>query len=276
MTEPFPGPFRTVAGVMLAAVLYLVPAPAPAQNIPVDLELILAVDVSGSMDFEELQVQRRGYVEALKHPEVLDAIESGIFGRIAVTMVEWAGDYSQRVVMPWRMIDTEADAIAASDIVAAQPVDNMRGTSITGLLDYTRDMFDGNGFEGTRQVIDISGDGPNRSGGPVTAARDRTVARGIVINGLPIVLKPGIWATSNLTPEQLEIYYEDCVIGGFASFIIGVREQEELVTAIRRKMILEIALSQPRILPAQLYTPVPRIDCQIGEKLWQQQRMYIE
>ena len=261
---------------MLAAVLYLVPAPAPAQNIPVDLELILAVDVSGSMDFEELQVQRRGYVEALKHPEVMDAIESGIFGRIAVTMVEWAGDCSQRVVMPWRMIDTEADAIAASDIVAAQPVDNMRGTSITGLLDYTRDMFDGNGFEGTRQVIDISGDGPNRSGGPVTAARDRTVARGIVINGLPIVLKPGIWATSNLTPEQLEIYYEDCVIGGFASFIIGVREQEELVTAIRRKMILEIALSQPRILPAQLYTPVPRIDCQIGEKLWQQQRMYIE
>ena len=276
MTDLRQVPLRTAAGMALAAAFYLSPAPAPAQDVPVDLELILAVDVSGSMDFEELQVQRRGYVEALKHPEVIEAIESGIFGRIAVTMVEWAGDYSQRVVMPWRMIDTEADAIAASDTVAAQPVDNMRGTSITGLLDYTREMFDGNGFEGTRQVIDISGDGPNRSGGPVTAARDRTVARGIVINGLPIVLKPGIWATSSLTPEQLEIYYEDCVIGGFASFIIGVREQEELVTAIRRKMILEIALSQPRIMPAQLYTPVPRIDCQIGERLWQQQRMFIE
>lgn len=276
MTEHRQGPFRAAAGIALAAALHLVPAPASAQNVPVDLELILAVDVSGSMDFEELQVQRRGYVEALKHPEVMDAIEGGIFGRIAVTMVEWAGDYSQRVVMPWRMIDTEADAIAASDTVAAQPVDNMRGTSITGLLDYTRDMFDGNGFEGTRQVIDISGDGPNRSGGLVTAARDRTVARGIVINGLPIVLKPGIWMTSSLTPEQLEIYYEDCVIGGFASFIIGVREKEELVTAIRRKMILEIALSQPRILPAQLYSPVPRIDCEIGEKLWQQQRMFTE
>ncbi|MEQ9329000.1 MAG: DUF1194 domain-containing protein, partial [Rhodospirillales bacterium] len=133
MTDLRQVPLRTAAGMALAAAFYLSPAPAPAQDVPVDLELILAVDVSGSMDFEELQVQRRGYVEALKHPEVIEAIESGIFGRIAVTMVEWAGDYSQRVVMPWRMIDTEADAIAASDTVAAQPVDNMRGTSITGL-----------------------------------------------------------------------------------------------------------------------------------------------
>jgi hypothetical protein len=276
MTERRHSRLRIAAGLALAAVTLQFATPAPASDIPVDLELILAVDVSGSMDFEELQVQRRGYVEALRHPDVMQAIESGIFGRIAVTMIEWAGPFSQRTVMPWRMIDTEADAISASEVVEAQPVSNMRGTSIAGLLDYTRDMFDGNGFQGTRQVIDISGDGPNRSGGPVTVARDRTVERGIVINGLPIVLKPGFWATSSLSPEDLEIYYEDCVIGGFASFIIGVREKEELVTAIRRKMILEIALSQPRVLPAQVSTTVPRIDCRIGERLWQEQRIYIE
>jgi hypothetical protein len=271
--------FMMAAAISAAAIFLTLTSiyrPAAANELPVDLELVLAVDVSGSMDFEELQIQRRGYVEALRHPDVLDAIETGIFGRIAVTMVEWAGPDSQRIVMPWRLIDTAEDAIAASDIVAAQPVGNMRGTSITGLLEFARPMFADNGFQGTRQVIDISGDGPNRNGGPVTLARDRTLALGIVINGLPIVLKPGFWATSSLSPEQLEIYYEDCVIGGFASFIIGVREKEELVTAIRRKMILEIAQSRPQAIPAQLLDTPPRIDCMIGERLWEQQRMYIE
>ncbi|MEQ9199290.1 MAG: DUF1194 domain-containing protein, partial [Rhodospirillales bacterium] len=186
------------------------------------------------------------------------------------SMVEWAGPASQRTVLPWRLIETGEDAISASEVLGAQPINNMRGTSISGLLNYTRDMFTGNGYSGTRQVIDISGDGPNRSGGLVTAARDRTLDKGIIINGLPIVLSPGIWSTSALSPDELALYYEDCVIGGFSSFIIAVQAKEELVTAIRRKMILEIASATPRIIPAAMQLTEPRIDCLIGEKRWQQ------
>src|SRR5262245_31282417 len=156
----------------------------------VDLELVLAVDVSLSMDLDEQRLQRDGYVAAFRDAEVQKAIQAGILGRIAVTYVEWAGPFSQQVVLPWTLIDSSSAAEKFAERLESQPISRMRMTSVSGGLTFAAGQF-GNGFTGTRRVIDISGDGPNNSGVPVTPVRDELVSRGIVINGLPIVLKPG-------------------------------------------------------------------------------------
>ena len=239
---------------------------APARAAEVDLELVLAVDVSGSMDAEEQAVQRQGYAEALLHPEVLAAVRSGPLGRIAVAYVEWAGSGAQAVVVPWALIDGEG---AAKGFVAAledAPMGRRRGTSISGALAFSAPLFDGNGFEGARRVIDVSGDGANNMGPPVAPARDAAVAAGIVVNGLPIAIRPsGGW--SSLSGEALVAYYRDCVIGGPGAFVLPVTEPGGIEEAIRQKLVLEIAGLSP---PAAL-VPAAATDCLLGE---QQRRMW--
>ncbi len=244
-------------------------APARAADTPVDLELILAVDVSRSMDIDEQQLQRDGYVAALTHPDVLSAITGGRHGRIALTYVEWAGSEMQYKVMDWRAIDGPASAEAFAAALAQAPIQRFRGTSIANSLAFVAPQFDNNGYAGTRRVIDISGDGPNNMGLPVLLAREAVIQAGITINGLPIMIKQasGFAAISNL-----DVYYEDCVIGWFGAFMVVVQSADQFAEAIRRKMVMEIAGHEPapRIIPAAATTVDARVHCRIGEKLREQ------
>ena len=239
---------------------------AKAQ-IAVDLELVLAVDISRSMDYDEQQLQRDGYVEALRHPEVVAAIRSGPIGRIAVTYVEWAGPLHQAMVVPWTMVASAAEAEAFAAAVGAAPLVRERGTSISEGLDFAAGLFAASGANGSRRAIDVSGDGPNNMGLPVVPVRDRIVAEGITINGLPILLKPAS-AIGPYNIPDLDIYYEDCVVGGPGAFMITVDDPARFAMAIRRKLVLEIAgvAPEPRVIRAAAFEAPPRIDCLIGEK----------
>ncbi|WP_225767344.1 DUF1194 domain-containing protein [Inquilinus sp. Marseille-Q2685] len=256
-----------IVGFGLVFTLLLPTAPAAAQDQPVDLELVLAVDVSRSMDDDEQALQRDGYVSALTHPEVIDAITSGVHGRIAITYVEWAGAGSQAVILPWRLIDGAAAArTAAADLSESFGTVMRRGTSISGALLFTVGLFDNNGFEGLRRTIDISGDGPNNAGWPVAGPREMALAKGITINGLPIILKRGGFGGLP-EPEMLDAYYRDCVIGGPGAFTVPVRSTAQFAEAIRRKLVLEIAGNAPGAIPVA-FVPAQSgdTDCMIGEK----------
>jgi hypothetical protein len=238
---------------------------AHAQDMDVDLELVLAVDVSRSMDATEQELQKDGYVAALQHPEVLAAIRSGFLGRIAVTYMEWAGPGAHTVVAPWTVVDGAETAAAFTARISAAQVTNMRMTSISGALAYSAGLFDTSPFRGSRQVIDVSGDGPNNSGSPVLQVRDEVLARGITINGLPIMINADLFGGYSI--RELDVYYEDCVIGGPGAFLVTVESFERIAEAIRRKLVLEIAGGAAEIIPVQLGERQPRIDCLIGEKL---------
>jgi hypothetical protein len=244
----------------------LLTADARAQTANVDLELVLAVDVSRSMDFEEQRLQRNGYVAAFRHPEVLAAIASGPLGRIAVTYVEWAGPASQRVIVPWTVLASSDDALAFARRLDGGEMLRERGTSISSGLYFAAKLFESSGVRGLRQAIDVSGDGPNNMGPPVVPTRDGLIERGITINGLPIMLRPGGGFGPYGIPN-LDVYYEDCVIGGPGAFVITVDEVSQFPAAIRRKLVLEIAGvdAQPKLIPAA-FASAPRIDCLIGEK----------
>ena len=183
---------------------FAVPVPALAQT-EVDVELFLAVDVSRSMAPAELEIQRRGYAEALRSTEVITAIEGGLIGQIALTYVEWAGTGSQRVVVPWTIIGTAAEARAFADRIEAHFDPSLRRTSISGALLYAAESIETNEFLGLRRVIDVSGDGPNNHGRPVTRARDAVIARGITINGLPLMTSDRAGARWHL--DDLDAYY---------------------------------------------------------------------
>lgn len=236
------------------------------NNFSVDLELVLAVDISNSMDDDELRLQRDGYVSAFRHPEVLQAISSGRHGRIAVTYVEWAGETLQFVRVPWTLIDSDTAAELFAERLENEPLKNASRTSLSGVLGKAVGLFSGNGYSGTRRVIDISGDGTNNSGSPVAEMRDRVVQRGITINGLPLMLRPA-YLSGFSDAVELNDFYRDCVIGGTGAFLITVEKLSELTIAIRQKLILEMAGRQPRILKASFARSRPKVDCLIGEKL---------
>jgi hypothetical protein len=225
----------------------------------VDVELILAVDVSSSMDAEELDIQRRGYLEAMRHPDVLSAIESGYLGRIAVTYLEWSGPASQRVIVPWTLIDGAQAADGFANALDQGLELNRDTTSISRALEFAAELFEDNGFTAMRQVIDLSGDQPNNSGPSVLEAREAALARGITINGLPIMVRFGY--------DILDQYFQECVVGGPGSFIIRVENFQTLAQAIRHKLVLEIAGLQPEpeadtgIVPVQFGIPDRTIDC---------------
>ena len=259
-------PLRSLAALWCVFVWLAAVDAASAAEEAVDIELVLAVDVSGSMDDDELVLQRYGYVAAFRHAEVIDAIRSGFLGRIAVIYVEWAGPYSQVVTVPWRIVDGEASARAFAAILDDAPTAFIRGTSISGGLAFSARLFDDNGIDGTRRVIDVSGDGANRQGIPVEVARDSVLARGIVINGLPLLLKPRLYFWTG--GGGLDDYYNDCVIGGPGAFVIAVTEKSQLARAIRRKMVLEIADATARPFLANAHAPRAKVDCFIGEKIY--------
>ncbi|THK37679.1 DUF1194 domain-containing protein [Ensifer sp. MPMI2T] len=246
----------------LALILALSGSPiqSAAMQADVDVELVLAVDMSGSMDMEEARVQRSGYLQALRHPEFINAVKGGLIGRIAIGYFEWAGLVNEQSVVSWQVIDDTEDAEAFAAKVEARPIGTRRGTSISNAILFGTNLIDSNAFSGARRVIDISGDGPNNTGPPVTPARDGAISRGIIINGLAILIRPSV------STGPLDQYYAQCVIGGPGSFVLPVHEPEDFAIAIRQKLILEVSgLPPPPTL--QLTATTPGADCLIGEKL---------
>ena len=239
-----------------------------AEHVTVDLQLVLAVDISLSMDEDEQRLQRDGYVAAFHDPEIIQSIKTGANGRIVVTYVEWSGENYQRIVIPWTLIDGPETAFKFADRLATVPLETNYRTSISGALLFASRLFDDNGYQG-RETIDISGDGANNQGIPVEEARDAAVRRGISINGLPLLLKSGSM-DSYFEMLQLDQYYQQCVIGGTGAFIVPVRHVSEFIPAIRRKLILEIASRDLPIVRIAESSPRSRADCLIGEKLWKQ------
>jgi len=230
---------RTVLGGLAAGLA----TPARAQGeLPVDVELVLAVDVSGSVDDVEASQQREGYVAAFRDPLVHRAIEQGAHQRIAVTYVEWASANFQQTVVGWTLLDGPAACERFAAMLAEAPIGRGRWTSISGAIDYAVPLFDDNGYAGERRVIDISGDGTNNNGRPVEDARWDALERGIVINGLPILNdRPQPFGMP--TPRQLALddYYERWVIGGPGSFMVVATDFDDFRRAVLAKLVREIA-----------------------------------
>ena len=266
---------RLAAAALAAVALSMAADAAPtprfadtsANAVPVDVELILAVDVSYSMDPEEQALQREGYVQALRSKEFLTALREGAHGKIAVMYFEWAGQFDQKILMPWRLIDGPEAADAVADELARAPYRRASRTSISGGLSFAKPLFDTSGYRGLRRVIDVSGDGANNAGAPVVSTRDGVTAAGITINGLPIMIRRSRGSMMDI--DNLDVYYEDCVIGGPGAFVVPIHDRSQFVEATRTKLILEIAGRQPeaRVVPAA--AKEPRVNCLIGEKLWQ-------
>ncbi|MEM9048719.1 MAG: DUF1194 domain-containing protein [Pseudomonadota bacterium] len=243
-----------------------------AEPMEVDVELVLAVDVSRSMSPRELEIQRRGYAEALSSDEVIRVIETGMLGRVAIIYMEWAGTYSQRVIVDWTLVDGPASARSFAEKLTANFDPALRRTSISGGLGFAAKLFTDNGFEGLRQVIDVSGDGPNNQGEPVVPTRDAVLAQGIVINGLPLMTREGMGSQWHL--DDLDDYYRECVIGGPMAFVIPVLDWDEFAAAVKRKLVLELAGRAPPVTPELIQASDARegYDCLIGEKIWERLR----
>jgi len=233
----------------------------------VDVELVLAVDISYSMDLDELALQREGYALAVTSPEFMRALKSGPIGKVAITLFEWAASSDQKIIIPWRVIDGPESAGAVAAEILKSPLRRASRTSISGAINYAMPLFDENPYKGIRRVIDVSGDGPNNNGVPVTVARDAALEKGITINGLPIMVKELNAATMDI--PNLDLYYEDCVIGGPGSFVVSIKSKEKFAEAIRTKLVLEVA----HVIPERPVVPVanrePRVPCLIGEQIWQ-------
>jgi hypothetical protein len=215
----------------LGLVLLLGDGPSRGAT-PVAVQLVLAVDVSGSVSQDRFELQRQGYVAAFRSPAVLQAIRSTATGSIAVAMVQWTGPALHVVAVDWTLIDDDASAERFAAAVAQAPRALFGGgTSISGAIDFSRTMLLRSGFQAPRRVVDVSGDGANNRGRPAEDARDEAVRAGVVINGLPIL---------TLEPD-LDAYYRESVIGGPAAFVIAVNSYEEFPAAVRSKLITEIA-----------------------------------
>ena len=226
-----------VAGLGLAAATSAIAAE------PVDVELILAVDVSLSMSPMELEIQRKGYAAALTHARVLQAIREGVYGKIAVTYVEWAGQTSQHVVVPWTVIASAADAQAFVDKLSANPPNSARRTSISSACSLPAICLPRAAFAALKRVVDVSGDGANNQGPSVAEIRDEIVAQGITINGLPLMTQGTMPSVFDI--DDLDLYYTNCVIGGPAAFMIPVNDWSQFPEAVRRKLVLELAAVPP-------------------------------
>ncbi|MFZ5780283.1 MAG: DUF1194 domain-containing protein [Pseudomonadota bacterium] len=231
---------RTALLGSLSASLSAVAAPAArAEDTPVDLQLVLAVDVSRSIDEVEAELQRRGYVEALTNNQVVDAILAGEHRRIAVCYTEWAGTHYQAVVVDWTVIDSPQAARRFAEKLAEAPRQSQSWTAVGAALAHAGQRFEGSGFVSPRRVIDVSGDGRTNDGPPAELVRDRLVGRGIVINGLPVMMN----RTNFGRPPDLMLdkYYEESVIGGPGSFLIVAESFEHFGRAVRTKLVREVS-----------------------------------
>jgi hypothetical protein len=265
---------RLVRFLAMALIAALTLSPGASTRagapIPVDVQLVLAVDISYSMDFDELALQREGYITALTSKEFIDALRNGAHGKIALIYIEWAGTHEQTIVVPWTLISDRASAEAFVAKLSAAPIRRTYRTSISGGLIFSAAQFANSDFKGVRRVIDISGDGTNNQGPLIEPTRDEIIAKGIVINGLPLQLKMPVG--SMLDINNLHEYYEDCVIGGPGSFSIPVKERSQFINAVRQKLILEVSGITPQHIAPHTIPAAkpPRVSCTIGEQMWLQ------
>lgn len=216
---------------------------------PVDLQLVMAVDVSRSIDEVEAELQRRGYIEAMTNDRVIDAILSGENKAIGVCYVEWAGTHFQQTVIDWMLIDSPGAARAFSGKLAESPRTSQSWTAVGQALIYAAKRFDASPFTSKRRVIDISGDGRTNDGPPAELVRDRLVAEGFVINGLPVMMNRQNYGRPAET--NLDKYYEENVIGGPGSFMTVAANFDDFGRAVRSKLIREISGRQttPAVSP---------------------------
>ncbi len=214
-----------------------------AGGTPVDVALVLAVDVSLSVDEGEAGIQRQGYISALRDKRVADAIRSGFIGRIAVTYLEWSAPNDQRVLVPWRILSDAASAQAFADELAKAPYKAGSTTSISGGIDYAVTLLQNSGVDPVRRVIDVSGDGYNDYGRPVASARKDAVKTGVTINGLAVMNERPKWKQA--VPPDLDHYYRDNVIGGPGSFYLSAKSLEDFAQSVIHKLVREIASRGP-------------------------------
>jgi hypothetical protein len=226
----------------LCALAWLAPAAVAAE--PVDLLLVLASDVSRSVDHPKFLLQREGYASAISDPQVLDAIKSGPHQKIAICFVEWSGFGAQKLVIGWSKIDGPAAARKFGDQLLELPRSFADRTSISGGIDFAYSQFEQAPFEAQRRTIDVSGDGTNNAGRDVKLARDEVTAKGVVINGLVILSdRPVPWNAEHTNPPGgLAKYYQDNVIGGPGSFVLVAENFQSFGRAIVKKLIAEIAM----------------------------------
>ncbi|MGI9400243.1 MAG: DUF1194 domain-containing protein [Rhizobiaceae bacterium] len=258
----------------------LLPKPALAEE-PVDLELVLAVDVSRSMDIREQLLQRRGYVEAFKSKEVIDAITQGGYGQITALYMEWAGTGVANVIVPWTLIKDKESAYRFADLLGQQTPHRLSRTSISNAVNFASAQFGQSPWKGLRRVIDVSGDGPNNQGAPIVDARDQAVQNGIIINGLPLMIRNNSFGFG---VDNLDSYYFDCVTGGTGSFVLPVYAWEEFPQAVRRKLVLEITQNENDLRPIPISSHYDafddpnreKVDCLVGEKQWEQRMRDLE
>lgn len=281
-TARLSGSALTLGAALFAIALWLAPperAQAQSGSTEVDVALVLAVDISYSMDPEELTLQRQGYVEALRSREFHEAVAKGMIGKVAIAYVEWAGSQTFRIIAPWTIVEGPESAAELSSRIAKADIQRAYRTSIASAIDRSVELIETSGLRPLRKVIDISGDGPNNQGRWVTHARDDAVAKGITINGLPILIKrPGY-----MDIAELDEYYRECVIGGPNSFVIPIRTIDQFAAAIRTKLVQEIASAPPPARMIDIETdpdgrmvPVPaqaqeraNVSCAVGERQWQ-------
>jgi hypothetical protein len=214
-------------------------AEPPTNQIAVDLQLVMAVDVSRSIDEVEAELQRRGYIEAMTNDNVIEAILSGENKRIAVCYVEWAGTHYQQTVIDWVLIDSARAARRFSDKLSEAPRTSQSWTAVGEALAYSAKRFEGAPFTSRRRVIDISGDGRTNDGAPAELVRDKLVADGFVINGLPVMMNRNNYGRPADT--TLDQYYQENVIGGPGSFMTVAANFDDFGHAVRSKLIREIS-----------------------------------
>ncbi|RJQ34826.1 DUF1194 domain-containing protein [Candidatus Parcubacteria bacterium] len=266
--------------ILVAILLLVIPYPqlqSATFPIPVDLELALLVDASSSMDKEEQALQRLGYIRAIRHPEIVKVIREGPIGRIALTYVEFYGAKDQRIIVPWTIVEDDESAGEVAGYLSEAGLEKGPFTSISAGMEMVGGQMLTNEFEGTKLVVDVSGDGPNNAGKPVAAVRDALVALGIGINGLPIMLRPEAVPYEEFA--RLDEYYKDCIIGGPGAFIMPITATDQFIPAIRNKLALEIGSAPTRSRYAesgarvvlvgtlQHTKQVSRSDCLVGETL---------
>jgi len=236
-----------IAVSALALLALSQPAPAAPAPMEVDLKLVLATDVSRSMDNEEFQIERDGTAAAFADPEVIKAIQSGSLGRVAVAMFDFSSPQFDKLVVDWQIVKDKASADAFAAKVRNAPRSFGRRTSVSSALQFGSLMLEASekDFTSTRRVIDVSGDGPNNDGDSMMEAHEKTIAQGIVINGLPVMDE-----RANGYFPDLDKYYAGCVAGGRGSFVVVVHNYKDYGNAMRRKLILEISQNESQIKQA--------------------------
>ena len=249
-----------VAAIALAAIR----SPAAGEPVGVDLQLVIAIDVSASMDESRRRVQREGYARAIRSAEVLAAIKSGPHGRIAIACFRWASPDYQRVIVPWTIVETPADADAVARAIEREPLAAEGGTSISAALLFSERLLHAAGVRADRKIIDVSGDGPNNSGPLLRPTRASVLAGGVTINGLAIALRTTEERTFGpFASTTIRSYYQGCVIGGAGAFVIAVENVADFEPAIRTKLTMEIAEMHPLMQRlAYVSKHPPAVDCE--------------